>query len=580
MTKRRILIIDDEPLIRQALAEYLMGRDYAAATAANGAEGLDLARAEQFDAVLVDLRMPCIDGLETIATLEAEQPHLPLIAISGAGALSDAIQAIRQGAWDYLAKPIEDIDQITLTLERVLDRARLIAERDRYQRELERINNQLEAEVAQQTQELRAQNRLLVAVNYVSYAITSAPDLGTTLNRAVNTAINAVQADGGMIHLLNPATNHLVVAVAHSLSRSYLASARAIPLGQGLIGAVAASGFPNASQDMSTDPWLAPLENEGFQTFLGVPLRSGDQANNKHPVVGVLGILARTEHDYGAQEIDLLAAIGNQVGMAVARAQYAADLEQANAELERANIELRHMDNLREQFIQNVAHELRTPLTMVLGYVEMLTQNDLDQEERAKATLVAFKHVQKLTALVESVTTLQDLKGQAMNMGPIQITALLQTASQMIAQRALALGIEIHTICPPGLPPAQGDFTRLAQAIHQLLDNACKFSPGGSTVTLDAQLAPAGDAICISVTDQGIGISSQEHNHIFDHFYQIDGSTTRRYGGTGLGLAIVKEIAHAHKGQVIVTSPLVAPEGVADTAGQGSKLTIVLPLQN
>ncbi len=117
-------------------------------------------------------------------------------------------------------------------------------------------------------------------------------------------------------------------------------------------------------------------------------------------------------------------------------------------------------------------------------------------------------------------------------------------SAQRIAKAQLTVTIQI----PRELPPFIGDFTRLAQALHQLLDNACKFSPTGGEVTVTAQAMT--DNLCIAVKDQGIGIPPEHQEHIFDRFYQVDGSSKRRYGGAGLGLAIAKEICEAHGGSI------------------------------
>ncbi|HEY72326.1 MAG: hypothetical protein DRJ03_18460 [Chloroflexi bacterium] len=556
---KRILIIDDEPLIRRALSDYLTDRSYVTTTAADGAQGLSEARKGQFHAILVDLRMPRVDGLEVIAALKAEQPELPVVVVSGTGVLSDVIEAQRQGAWDYITKPIRDMDEIAVVIERVLERARLRAERDRYHGEMEQLNRLLEAEVDRQTQDLLAQNRELMALNRASYAISTPLDLDTMLNRAIDAAISATEGDGGMVRLLNPATDQLVIAASRGLPESYLASARAIPLGEGVIGQVARSGRPRGGRDFANDVWLAPL-NEEFHSYLCAPLRAGDE------IVGTLGIVMRAERGFDDHKIGLLANIGNQLGVAVARIQYAADLERANVQLEQANAELRRLDTLREQFIQNVAHELRTPLALVHGYVEMLAQGGLDPDERQVALNVASRRVRGLVDLVESITTLQDLDRQPLRIEQVAPAELIRTAIQMAEQQTVATGIELRRECPPDIDSFPGDFTRLAQALYQLLDNACKFSPDGSTVTITVQETP--DTILISVADKGIGISPEEQAHIFERFYQIDGSASRRYGGTGLGLAIAKEIVEAHGGTITVQS----------SPGEGSTFQLELPV--
>ncbi|MBN1890458.1 MAG: response regulator [Thermoflexales bacterium] len=389
MDEKHILIIDDERLVRRAMADYLAECGYQTAAAPDGMEGLALIRAKAFDAVLVDLRMPGMDGLDLIAAMSIEQPELPLVVVSGAGLLGDAVEAMRRGAWDYVTKPIHDMDELVMTIDRVLDKARLKAERNRYQHELEQLNLSLEVEVARQTH----------------------------------------------------------------------------------------------------------------------------------------------------------------------------DLQQANAEL-------RHLDTLREQFIQNVAHELRTPLALVRGYIEVLVEDELSIEEQKKALGVAHQQVMVLVELVEAITTLQDINSQALQISQVAVSELLHTACQMASQRAASSGIKLRSVCPADFSPLPGDFTRLAQALYQLLDNACKFSPTGSTVTITAHMSPLNNVVNISVADQGIGIPPEEHAHIFERFYQIDGSTTRRYGGTGLGLALVKEIATAHGGQVSIQSAVDA----------GSTFTISLPI--
>ncbi len=168
MDKKRILVIDDEPSVRQALAEFLMECGYETITASGGAEGLTLALAGEFRVVLVDLMMPYVDGLEVIATLKDRRSELPVVVVSGTGVLGDAVEAMRRGAWDYIAKPIHDIDMITVVIERVMERARLIAERswaesqrDAALAELQKAHAELETRLDERTVELARTNEAL-----------------------------------------------------------------------------------------------------------------------------------------------------------------------------------------------------------------------------------------------------------------------------------------------------------------------------------------------------------------------------------------------------------------------------------
>jgi signal transduction histidine kinase len=488
-----------------------------------------------------------------VAALVAEQPELPVVLLSNIDDIAEAITAMREGAWDHVAKPIQDFGEVVAVIERVLEKARQKAEQDEYQRRLEELNRSLEAEVDRQAEELQAHNRELAALNRVSYAISDLLDMDTMLHRAIDAAIAAIEADGGAVRLLNPATQQLVIAVTRGLSESYRTSVQAIPLGEGTVGQVAQTGHPHIGSDWLNDPWLARLdEAEGFRSYLCAPLRTGQR------IVGTLEMMRLSERGFTPREIELVTTIGNQIGLAVARAQYA-------AELVRANADLRRLDTLREQFIQNVAHELRTPLSLVHGYVEMLTEGGLNQEEQEMALDVASRRIKALVALVDSITTLQDLDSQPLRVDKVKPRDLVGTAIRMAAQRALTAQVELQDATSEELPSFPGDFTRLAQALHQLLDNACKFSPERTTVTVTTEMTP--DTVAISVTDQGIGIPQEQQEHIFDRFYQADGSSRRRYGGTGLGLAIAKEICNAHGGDLTVKSE----------PGQGSVFAIHLP---
>ncbi len=549
---KRVLIIDDEAIIRHTLADFLSECGYQTATAADGVQGIELAQNEPFDIVLVDLRMPRLNGMEVIATLRQSHPNLPLVVISGAGVLQDAIKAIRRGAWDYITKPIADLQEILIVIDRALEKARLRVERDRYQRELEQLNRSLDAQIARQTADLRQQNRELIALNRIANDINSLDDLDLMLQQVLDTTVDTLQADGGVIRLYDPHRQHLTIAATSHLDPSILPIPAVVPTSEGPVGQVVQDGQPWV---WHADESSAACRSRNFASGMIVPLRSGDQT------VGTLCVATRERRDFSPREINLVTSISNQLGVAIARARYAAEIEQANTEL-------RRLDTLREQFIQNVAHELRTPLALVRGYVDMLHQEDLNAQERKMAIKIVSQRVEALVELVDAITTLQELDSQPLRAETIAPRELVETAVQMVRQRANRTRITIDMHCPPDTPPLIGDFERLAQALHQLLDNACKFSPPESVVSVNVQLTD--ETLNISISDQGIGIPHEEQERIFERFYQIDGSTTRRYGGTGLGLAVAKEIIQAHGGHITLKS----------TVGQGSTFTVHLPINS
>jgi len=267
-------------------------------------------------------------------------------------------------------------------------------------------------------------------------------------------------------------------------------------------------------------------------------------------------------------ELDWAKAVADQAALALQNARLYAESRQQAREMAAALERQQELDRLQRQFIQNVSHELRTPLALVQGYVELLHAGDLgplDPVQHQTLSIVVDK-VKVLARLVESITALQEIESGPLTLHPLSLTEVAQTALKGVQQTAYRAGVELVLEVEDQLPLVYGDRARLGLVFHHLLENAIKFSPDGGRVTLrlgaDSQMAR------IEVSDQGVGIPSDQQERIFDRFYQVDGSATRRFGGAGLGLAVVKEIVLAHGGRV----------GVESRAGRGSTFTVELPL--
>ncbi len=140
-----LLIIDDDDVVRASLAAYLDDSGFRVLQAANGPQGMEIFESEQPDLVICDLRMPQMDGLELIRLFSERQLDLPVIVVSGAGVMSDAVEALRLGAADYLIKPLEDLAMLEHAVHRALDRSRLRLENRRYREQLETANRDLQA---------------------------------------------------------------------------------------------------------------------------------------------------------------------------------------------------------------------------------------------------------------------------------------------------------------------------------------------------------------------------------------------------------------------------------------------------
>ena len=143
-----ILTIDDESAIRESIKNYLVDYDYTVIEAENGRQGLEMIHSHHPDLVLVDLRMPEVNGLDVLKDATEKLPDMPILVVSGTGSIPDVIEALHLGAWDYILKPIQDLSVMRHAVDKNLERARLIQENRNYQLHLE-------SEVERRTQALR-----------------------------------------------------------------------------------------------------------------------------------------------------------------------------------------------------------------------------------------------------------------------------------------------------------------------------------------------------------------------------------------------------------------------------------------
>lgn len=245
-------------------------------------------------------------------------------------------------------------------------------------------------------------------------------------------------------------------------------------------------------------------------------------------------------------------------------------LAQRATELEEANAELRMLDRAKDSFLSNVSHELRTPITTIQGYMEMLQSGGLGglSAEQAAALTVVVRNIERLALLVDEIIeySRMEVRGLQLHRTVFRAEKLLEECAASIAPQALAKNLTVSVDCAKEVGWVWGDRKRLAQMLTVFLSNAIKFCEAGDSIALRAYRTEAGE-LAVAVADTGIGIEAGLHKRIFDKFYQVDGSWSRRYEGAGIGLSIAKTIAEAHGGKVRVDSE----------PGKGSTFTFTCP---
>jgi signal transduction histidine kinase len=248
----------------------------------------------------------------------------------------------------------------------------------------------------------------------------------------------------------------------------------------------------------------------------------------------------------------------------------AADVNRTSEELGRLYQQLEMASRHKSEFLANTSHELRTPLNAILGYNELIMDGIYGEvPDKIREVLERVQsNSRHLLDLINDVLDLSKIEaGQlTLSISEYSMNDVVQTVvaatEALVREKKLRLRTEVAS----GLPLAEGDERRITQVLLNLVGNAIKFTEAGE---IAIEVASAGDAFRVAVSDTGPGIAAEDQQLVFEEFRQLDSSSTRKKGGTGLGLAISRKIVELHGGRIWVESEL----------GSGSTFYITLPVR-
>jgi signal transduction histidine kinase len=540
MAAERILVVDDEPHIVGLCVEVLLDLGYEVRGVGDGLQALACLEAEPFDLLLVDIKMPNIDGLALLARAHEHDPNLTAVVITGYATMARAIQAMQAGARGFVLKPF-GVDELAMAVAQALDQRR---------KEQERLRLQAQVPVLEMSQALLTQG-----------------DVGSLAGRLLEVVACQAEALRAVIALREEEGESLQSVATFGMPDKVQAG-RALPVGdvqQQLLLDDEPTVVESTVIAELGPGWAGISEGLEKPMLALVPLRTGQTE------IGLLALAydaeGRPAKALSSSQRNLLSIISRQLAIALDNARLYAREQERSAQLAEALDQQQELDRLKDEFMRNVSHELRTPLSMIMGYAELLETGVLGElpEAQREPLRIIVERSRVLNELIENITAIVENESREPRHDPVSLSEIVTVALndfQVLAEQSkLTLSGEIA----PDVPYVRGDVHHLRKAVENLIGNALKFTPPGGMVAV--RLRNADGQALLEVRDTGIGIAAEHQARIFDRFYQVDGSIRRTYGGSGLGLALVKEIVQSHGGTIRVESE----------PGKGSSFTVQLP---
>ncbi len=506
----KILIIEDETPIRLNVAAYLNDFGYQTVEAENGRIGLEVFRREAPDLILLDLRMPEMDGLKVLSVLAVEAPDTPSIVVSGTGKIDDAIEALRTGAWDYVLKPIRDMQVLLHAINKALERAKLLQENRRHQENLEELVKERATELVNEINERRNAEKALRASEerYRTLIDTAREGVWVLDTDACTTFVNRQMAG-----MLGYTSEEMVGRSMYD----FLDDAHKAVLKEKLVRRKAGHG----------EQYDQLFRHKDGSEICGI-VNASPLFNAQDEVVGSFGMITdvteRMSLQKRLQQAQRMEAIGTLAG--------------------------------------GIAHDFNNILGAIIGYGQLI-KFDLpkDSSQSLRYLEGVLKAADRAKNLVQQILTFSRQAREERK--PLLLVPIIKESIKFL-RASIPTSIEIRLHLESETSVVLADPTQMHQVLMNLCTNAAQ-AMGNESGVLEVALSDvdieyeadelalgkqSGPYIRLAVSDTGEGILPENVERIFDPFF-----TTKDLGqGTGMGLSVVHGIVRSHGGTIRVTS--------------------------
>ncbi len=407
--------------------------------------------------------------------------------------------------------------------------------------------------------DLEGQQQQLLRLVELSVTLNSTLNLETLLQVITGTATELLDCEGASILLYDEKNHRLYFAAATGSDPAKLAEIP-VPMEGSLAGTIFNTNSPIILNDAEQDPrhFTQVSDHIKFKvkTLLGVPMPIKDRT------VGVLEAINKRNGVFDERDSTILSVTAAHAAIAINNARL---LRTTQLALEK----VRESNELKSNFLALASHELRTPLGIIIGYSTFLKE-DAKGELSEHATQV-LNAAGQMRSILNEMNNLAMLKSDEMKLKPQKIIMqdLLTYACEGIKEIASARDQTLTYAFPEEPLTVDVDLDKTALAFGNILNNAIRFSPPGSEITVAVGTTKDKSQVLAWVQDQGIGIPADKLQKIFEEFYQIEPPNTRHYGGLGIGLTIAKGLIEAQGGKIWAES---------DGLGSGATFKVLLPL--
>lgn len=553
MERERVLVVEDEEVIRHVLSSFLNEMDCEVEAAESAEDAIGLLGNSAFGAALVDIVLPGMNGIEFLRKLKALSPDTEVIIMTSHASVATATQAIRSGAYDYLLKPFEEIDEVWETVKRALERRNLTLSNRQLLLDLELRNQQLSAAMKRRDSQVEA-----------GRAMSGIYELPELLDFFVGLLSRELSAERVSLMLLEEPNKELFIAASRGIPKQVISRTR-VKLGEGVAGKVAKSGQAVLVKDANNEGQaIAEVKPDQSTSFISAPILLSIPIKSQDKVLGVINV---TDQQAGASftedDVAYIEGLAGHMAVAIESAKHLTALKQAHDDLE-GQVKLRTQElekakeaaekavKARDAFLANVSHELRTPMHAILSFSTFGRDRVADSTPDRIKSYFGKIHTSgtRLLSLLNDLLDLSKLEAGRMifDLGDCDLAHVVDAVIDEFHILISEKNLDVH-VTKDGTTSVQADRDRIMQVVSNLLDNAIKFSPKGGII--EVELRGGDQEAELSVTDQGTGIEDADAEVIFDAFVQSRGLRSGA-GGTGLGLAICKDIIQAHQGRIWV----------------------------